>query len=207
MNKQDYLQWASFMQKCVYLQKIFKFLLFKMVEKAVRTALPELNPFFSEAVWKPGRSKVVCFTDMASIILSEQWYKDRKENFNDEKVRITTAAANSIENEKICKWYKTNVYRIVNQFSCLIPPLPHRPPPSPPTLKLLMTVLVGQGLKQTSSGQCILKAIKSNSIIHLLLFGLKVEIDHATERYWQKFQSWDMLSPMMKLSDVKRQDG
>ena len=62
-----------------------------MVEKAVRTALPELNPFFSEAVWKPGRSKVVCFTDMASIILSEQWYKDRKENFNDEKVRITTA--------------------------------------------------------------------------------------------------------------------
>ena len=38
------------MQKCVYLQKIFKFLLFKMVEKAVRTALPELNPFFSEAV-------------------------------------------------------------------------------------------------------------------------------------------------------------
>ena len=57
------------------------------------------------------------------------------------------------------------------------------PPPSPPTLKLLMTVLVGQGLKQTSSGQCILKAIKSNSIIHLLLFGLKVEIDHATERY------------------------
>ena len=57
------------------------------------------------------------------------------------------------------------------------------PPPSPPTLKLLMTVLVGQGLKQTSSGQCILRAIKSNSIIHLLLFGLKVEIDHATERY------------------------
>ena len=81
------------------------------------------------------------------------------------------------------------------------------PPPSPPTLKLLMTVLVGQGLKQTSSGQCILKAIKSNSIIHLLLFGLKVEIDHATERYGQKFQSWDMLSPVMKLSDVKRQDG
>ena len=62
-------------------------------------------------------------------------------------------------------------------------PPPPPPPPSPPTLKLLMTVLVGQGLKQTSSGQCILKAIKSNSIIHLLLFGLKVEIDHATERY------------------------
>ena len=28
---------------------------------------------------EPGCSNVVCFTDMASIILSEQWHKDRKE--------------------------------------------------------------------------------------------------------------------------------
>ena len=45
-----------------------------------------------------------------------------------------------------------------------------------------MTVLVGQGLKQTSLGQCILKAMKSNSVIPPLLFALSVEIDHATER-------------------------
>ena len=154
MNKQDYLQWASFMQKCVYLQKIFKFLLFKMVEKAVRTALPELNPFFSEAVWKPGRSKVVCFTDMASIILSEQWYKDRKENFNDEKVRITTAAANSIENEKICKWYKTNVYRIVNQFSCWIPP------PLPSNSKIVNDSFSGTRFKTDIIGAMYFKSNK-----------------------------------------------
>ena len=46
---------------------------------------------------EPGRSNVVCFTVMASIILSEQWYKDRKDNFNDERVRIITAAANLIK--------------------------------------------------------------------------------------------------------------
>ena len=46
-----------------------------------------------------------------------------------------------------------------------------------------MTVLVRQGLKQAPLGQCILKAMKSNSIIPPLLFGLSVEIDHATDRY------------------------
>ena len=29
--------------------------------------------------FEPGRSKIVCFTDMASTILSEQWYKYREE--------------------------------------------------------------------------------------------------------------------------------
>ena len=61
-----------------------------MDEKAVRTTLREFY-FFTE---EPGCSKVVCFTDVTSTILSEQWYKDRKENFNDEIVRIITAATN-----------------------------------------------------------------------------------------------------------------
>ena len=42
-----------------------------------------------------------------------------------------------------------------------------------------MKVLVDQGLKQASLGQCILKAMKPNSVIPPLLFGLGVEIDHA----------------------------
>ena len=73
--------------------------------------------------------------------------------------------------------------------------------------ELIITVLVGQGLKQASLGQCILKAMKSNSVIPPFLFGLTVEIDHATERYWQKFQSWYMLDLMMKLKDINSQDG
>ena len=42
---------------------------------------------------EPGRSNIVRITDVTSIKLSEQWYKDRKENFNDEKVRIITVTA------------------------------------------------------------------------------------------------------------------
>ena len=36
---------------------------------------------------------------MASTILLEQLYKDRKDNFNDEKVSIITAAEKLIKNE------------------------------------------------------------------------------------------------------------
>ena len=68
-------------------------------------------------------------------------------------------------------------------------------------VKLLMAVLVGQGLKQTWLGKCVLKAMKSNSVIPPLLFGLSVEIDHGTVCYCRKFQSWDMLSSMIKSSD------
>ena len=38
-----------------------------------------------------------------------------------------------------------------------------------------MTVLVSQGLKQASMGECILKAMKLNSVIPPLLFGLSAE--------------------------------
>ena len=73
-------------------------------------------------------------------------------------------------------------------------------------VELLMTVLLGQCLKQASLGQCILKAMKSNSVIPPLLFRLNMKIDHTTERYQQIFRSWDILSPMMKLGDINSQD-
>ena len=49
----------------------------------------------------------------------------------------------------------------------------------PPSLRLLMELLIGPSLKQASLGQCLLKAMKPNSFILPLLFGLGVEIDHA----------------------------
>ena len=76
------------MQKC---RKRSKYLLCKIDEKAVRAALSKFNLF------EPDHSKLVCFTDMASTILSEQWYKYKKENFNDAKVRTITATTNLIQ--------------------------------------------------------------------------------------------------------------
>ena len=87
-------------------RKRSKCLLFKKDEKTVRTALQEFT-FFTD---KADRSNVVCLTDMASIELSKQWYKNRKENFNDEKVRIITATANLTKNEIRCIGYETDAY-------------------------------------------------------------------------------------------------
>ena len=53
----------------------------------IRTIIPEFSLFTNET----GLSNVVYITDMTSTILSEQWYKDRTNNFNDEKVGIITA--------------------------------------------------------------------------------------------------------------------
>ena len=39
-----------------------------------------------------------------------QRYKNKKENFNDAKVRIITATTNLIKNEIRCIQYETNVY-------------------------------------------------------------------------------------------------
>ena len=49
----------------------------------------------------------------------------------------------------------------------------------PPSLRLLIELLVGSRFRQASLGQCILKAMKPNSIIPPLFFGLGIEIDHA----------------------------
>ena len=54
---------------------------------------------------------------------------------------------------------------------------------------LLMTVLVGQGLKQALS-QCILKKMKSNRVIPPLLFGL-------SDRYGPRY--WKLLTEILKL--------
>ena len=67
-------------------------------------------------------------------------------NFNVEKVRIITAAANLIKNKERYIRYETNVYpsKADSELSAEF---------LSPTLKLLMAVLVRQGLKQESMGQ------------------------------------------------------
>ena len=49
----------------------------------------------------------------------------------------------------------------------------------PPSLMLLMECLIKNPLKQASIGQCLLKAMKPNSVIPPLWFTLRVEINHA----------------------------
>ena len=48
-----------------------------------------------------------------------------------------------------------------------------------PSLELLMKLLMAFQLKQATTGQCILKAMRPNSVIPPLLFGLGVEVDYV----------------------------
>ena len=71
------------------------------------------NIFF---ISEPGRSNVVCFKDMASSILSDQWYIERKTDVVEEPKRISTAAANIIRNEVRCTQYKTDCYPSISDM-------------------------------------------------------------------------------------------
>ena len=66
-----------------------------------------------------------------------------------------------------------------------------------------MNILVRQGLQQASLDQIILKAIKLKSFTLLLLFGLDVEIEHATGSNTLLTEISKLLSPARKLRDIK----
>ena len=66
-----------------------------------------------------------------------------------------------------------------------------------------MNILVRQGLQQASLDQIILKAIKQKSFTLLLLFGLDVEIEHATGSKTLLTEISKLLSPARKLRDIK----
>ena len=86
--------------------------------------------------------------------------------------REISAAAEVIKNEVHCTKFYSDFYPTLEDIKVGIDFLP-------PSLRLLMELLIGPSLKQASLGQCLLKAMKPNSFILPLLFGLGVEIDHA----------------------------
>ena len=55
----------------------------------------EENIFFAEL---SGRKNVVCFKNMAELIISDKWYSDRKSDKADEARRIIEAASKLISN-------------------------------------------------------------------------------------------------------------
>lgn len=130
--------------------------------------------FFSD---EAGKSPVVCFKDMASSILSDNWYKERKTNISEEKRRIIHAAASLIKSEARSTNYSADQYPSksdIENYSDFLPS----------SLQYLMELLVKNNVKQASIGQCILKAMKPNSVIPPLQFGLGVEVVNAIGSKW-----------------------
>ena len=119
-----------------------------------------------------GKRNVICFRDMCSFILSEQWYKERKRDIQDEKLRVIQTAAKLIAAEIREVTYDMKSYPTVDQltdYDC---------PVVPPLLQTMMTSLVKNKLKCLALSQCIVQAARPRCIISPVLFGLSVELDH-----------------------------
>ena len=120
----------------------------------------------------PGISVKVFFTDMVNSILSNAWYKERKDKIQAENLRVISAATRLLLNEMRCTFFETELYptdkEIISETDFL-----------PPMLKHFMRLLVGSEIKQAAIGQSLTKPIKLKSVIPPLLFGLGVKMDRT----------------------------
>jgi hypothetical protein len=95
-----------------------------------------------------GRTDVICFKNMASHILNDQWYANRDNDLNVESERIVSAAAQLIKASKRDANYTTDHYPLNSDFSersvakSWVPPL----------LSLFLQGLVCDELKQIALG-------------------------------------------------------
>ncbi|KAK6192248.1 hypothetical protein SNE40_003750 [Patella caerulea] len=150
-------------------------------EKRLRQKLQEKygdHVFFAQM--GGSRKDVVCFVDMASLIINEKWYQDRKSDKNLEAQRIMSTAAKLIQEEiKARDYSKTeyphpNDYKNINSCQEFLTPC----------LRTLLTALLGENLKSASIGHAITQLVRPKSVLSPLLFFLCVEMDHVFGSRW-----------------------
>lgn len=127
-----------------------------------------------------GKKTIICFSAMASTIINDKWYSERKTSAEDDSVRIVTAAANLIKSNIRQTLLKTDEYpgnRIIEDQSEAMKWVPD-------LLLTFMQTLVGNDLKATSISHCVVQAVRPRSVISPVLFGLGVSLDHAFGSKW-----------------------
>ena len=127
-----------------------------------------------------GKKNVLCFRDMMNYIISRKWHSEKKENVEDEALRIITTAAKLIRQEIQRLSLKTEFYPTTQEIKesttnnswC------------PLLLKTFLSKVVPNDIKQASIGQCIIKAARPRTAIPPLLFGMGIEVDHVFGSRW-----------------------
>ena len=66
-----------------------------------------------------GRNNVVCFKNMASRIISDEWYEDRRTSIEEESRRVLVAAAKLIKAEIKGVKYGTDTYPLITDLNNL----------------------------------------------------------------------------------------
>lgn len=121
-----------------------------------------------------GRKDVICLTDMASFIINDRWYNERKTKVEDDGERIVLAAAKLLRCNIREANYNTDTY-----------PTPHDIANSecgknwlPQLLQLFLNSLISNEVKRISVGQCIVQAVRPRSVIPPVTFAIGVSLHH-----------------------------
>ena len=126
------------------------------------------------------RHDVLCFREMASFIISDQWYEDRKRDQVQETERIMVTAAKLIREEIRARNYSKTQYpnhhdlgnvELCRDFLT-------------PSLTKFLTTLMGRDLKYIGIGHAITQAVRPKSVLAPLMFGLGVEVDFVFGSRW-----------------------
>ena len=138
---------------------------------------------YGEHIWfasVPGRKDVICFRNMASRIVNDQWYCDRDKDLGKESERIVTAAAKLIKASIQDLKYNTEQYPVNSDIS-------DRSTAKqwvPQLLRLFLEKLVTDEIKQISLGHSIVQASRPRSLLSPVLFGVGVSLDHVLASKW-----------------------
>ncbi len=133
--------------------------------------------FFTEV---EGCGTVLCFRNMASYIINEKWYSEKKENIEEEAERIVVAAAKIVRAEIRERKYDSLLYPTNEDFADIsrgMEWIPHH-------LQTFLKIIVQSELKQNSIGHSIIQSARPRSVITPTLFGIGIEMDHVFGSRW-----------------------
>ena len=126
------------------------------------------------------KKEVVCFVNMASHIVNDQWYAGRASDPETEKVRVLTAAARILKEEIRAADFSRETYprseeigNIEKMAEFVVP-----------SLRLFLDILVNRPLWKVSLGQALIQAARPRSVIAPVLLGVGVEFDHVFGSKW-----------------------
>ena len=126
------------------------------------------------------RKDVVCFKDMASFIISDRWYTERKSNARDECHRIFRSAAELQKEEIRAMPYSKDSYPAVEDYHDVKSAKQFLPD----GLSVFLDCLVSDELKSVALGHAIVQGTRPRSVISPILFGLGVEFHHMFGSEW-----------------------
>lgn len=127
-----------------------------------------------------GKKNVVCFKNMASCIISDQWYNERKSKEEDESLRIVIAAAKLVKEQIRQLELDINQYPMNSDYDNV----DHARSFLPTLINAFLENIVCDSLKQVSLGHCIVQASRPRSIISPIPFGLGISLDHVFGSQW-----------------------